>query len=76
MSKKIHHFYCKNGAYHDYICCDTCANRFKKKGEKGDFRLTHSEEIEESRRFEFLDLARQAGFTTKQAMFLYPGQKK
>lgn len=27
-------FYCANGAYHDYICCDTCFNIGVKKAKE------------------------------------------
>jgi len=62
----IHQFYCVNGAFHSYLCCDTCANRFKKVLDTDeDFRLSHSREIEASRKEYFILMARKVGFTKK-----------
>ena len=75
LTKKLP-YSCKNGAYHDYACCNTCWNTHPvaEKYFKGeDFRMTETfERIRlRHRRREFEVSARKAGFTEKQIEFLF-----
>ena len=74
MKKEIwvHKFSCKNGAFHSDMCCPTCANQYKKDiNTDDDFRFSHAKEIKKSREEYYVLTAKEAGFTKKQAIFLY-----
>jgi hypothetical protein len=60
---------CKNGAYHEYFCCDTCWNSHpsNKKGEM----LLYSAKYFEIVKQNFIQKAIENGFTQHQTIFLH-----
>lgn len=68
-------YFCENGAYHSYYCCDTCWNRhpkaknFEDKSFDKEFRLLANEEAYE----QAIKKAMIAGFTKRQAQYLNRG---
>ena len=60
---------CRNGAWHDNICCDTCWNNHPE-AIKGKMFLG-SKQHEEIIKADWIQKARDAGFTLEQAVFIY-----
>jgi hypothetical protein len=60
---------CINGAWHDEPCCETCWNKHPK-AQKGEMFIGSEEQKEISKNVWFMK-AHNAGFTKKQAEFLY-----
>lgn len=63
------HFYCENGAFHDEACCGTCWNTHPK-ATRGQMFLG-SPEQREIEHEAFVGKAVAAGFTEKQAEFMF-----
>lgn len=61
-------YYCKNGAYHIYKCCDTCWN-LHPKAEKNKM-FFGSETFNKVLDQNFIQKAKQVGFTEQQIEFL------
>lgn len=60
---------CKNGAHHDYYCCETCWNKHPSNTEGKMF--LYSAKYFEVVKQNFIQKAMEHGFTQQQAMFLY-----
>ena len=66
------YYYCENGAFHSYECCDTCWNKhpIAQKYEDGYFDKECRAEINESEHKLAVEEAVQVGFTKKQSEYL------
>ena len=68
----VRYFYCANGAYHEYYCCETCWNRhpISQKAGKPYFNKKVREEINKEVHRLAVKRAMNAGFTKKQAEYI------
>lgn len=62
-------YYCINGAYHDYPCCETCWNKHPENKPNEMFQLT--DRCLEIKKENFINAAKDARFNDKQAEFLF-----